>query len=71
MMLCQTIIMCLCESVTMLEIEGNVIIERRMKCSLFTDVHVTLSKNDLKLFTKRHCKLTRLSINKENEAKGK
>lgn len=71
MMMCQTIMMCLCESVTMLEIEGNVIIERGMKCSLFTDIHVILSKDDLKLFTKRHCKLTRLSINNENEAKGK
>lgn len=56
----------------MLEIEGNVIIER-MKCSLFTDIHIILSKNDLKLFTKRHCKLKRRNkcLNYENEAKGK
>ena len=54
MMMCQTIMMCLYESMTMLEIEGNVIIERGMKCSLFTDIHVILSKDDLKLFTKRH-----------------
>lgn len=57
---------------TMLEIEGNVIIER-MKCSLFTDIHIILSKNDLKLLTKRHCKLKRRNkcLNYENEAKGK